>query len=626
MGHYKSNVRDLEFNLFEVFNRQEILGSGPYSEVDQDTAREILHEVGRLAENELAESLLDSDRNPPVFDPATGSVAIPASFTKSYKAYLDAGWWRLDVPTELGGTVVPPSLRWAVAELVLGSNPAVHMYSAGFGFSKILYHLGNDDQKKLAHHIVDHQWGATMVLTEPDAGSDVGAGRTKAVQQPDGTWHITGVKRFITSAEADFYDNVVHFVLARPEGGGAGTKGLSLFVVPKFHVDLETGELGERNGAHVTNVEHKMGLKASTTCEITFGDKQPAVGTLVGDTHDGIAQMFKIIEFARMMVGTKAIATLSTGYLNALDYAKQRVQGADLTQMTDKAAPRVTITKHPDVRRSLMLQKAYAEGLRALVIYTASQQDVVDQAQLASGSDEPEKGSPAAMASRVNDLLLPIVKGVGSERAWVLLGTESLQTFGGSGFLQDYPIEQYVRDAKIDTLYEGTTAIQGLDFFFRKIIRDKGKAVTYISTQIQEFVKGADGADGSLVVERELLGKGLEDLQGILGFMVGELMNSDPRAGDGSSVTNLYKVGQNTSRLLLCAGDLVVGWLLLRQAEVAKAALDAGTASAKDQRFYEGKVAAASFFARTVLPKIAAERQIAEATDNSLMDVSEDAF
>jgi alkylation response protein AidB-like acyl-CoA dehydrogenase len=625
MGHYKSNLRDLEFNLFEVFNRQEVLGSGPYSEVDEDTAREILHEVGRLAENELAASLLDSDRNPPVFDPATSSVTIPASFTKSYKAYLDAGWWRLDVPAELGGTVIPPSLRWAVAELVLGSNPAVHMYSAGFAFAKVLFHLGTDDQKKMAHHLVDKQWGATMVLTEPDAGSDVGAGRTKAVQQPDGTWHITGVKRFITSAEADFFDNVVHFVLARPEGGGAGTKGLSLFVVPKFNVDLETGELGERNGAYVTNVEHKMGLKASTTCEVTFGDKQPAVGTLLGDTHDGIAQMFRIIEFARMMVGTKAIATLSTGYLNALEYAKQRIQGADLTQMTDKLAPRVSITHHPDVRRSLMLQKAYAEGLRALVIYTATQQDIIDQAQLSGGSDELEKGSEAAMASRVNDLLLPIVKGVGSERAWVLLGTESLQTYGGSGFLQDYPIEQYVRDAKIDTLYEGTTAIQGLDFFFRKIIRDKGKAVTHLSTQIQEFVKVADDSDFQHT-ERELLGKGLEDLQGILGFMVTELMNSDPRGGEGSSIENLYKVGQNTSRLLLCAGDLVVGWLLLRQAEVAKAALDAGTASVKDQKFYEGKIAAASFFARTVLPKIAAERQIAEATDNSLMDVSEDAF
>ena len=370
------------------------------------------------------------------------------------------------------------------------------MYSAGFAFAKVLYALGTDDQKALAQHLVDQHWGATMVLTEPDAGSDVGAGRTKAVQQPDGTWHITGVKRFITSAEADFYDNVVHFVLARPEGAGAGTKGLSLFIVPKYHVDLETGEKGERNGAFVTNVEHKMGLKVSTTCEVRFGevDGIPAVGTLLGEVHDGIAQMFKIIEFARMMVGTKAIATLSTGYLNALDYAKERVQGADLTQMTDKAAPRVTITHHPDVRRSLMLQKAYAEGLRALVLFTASQQDTVDVAgHAAGGSEDFEAGSAADMAVRVNDLLLPLVKGCGSERAWVLLGTESLQTFGGSGFLQDYPIEQYVRDSKIDSLYEGTTAIQGMDFFFRKIVRDKGQALGHLATQIQEFAKGGGG-------------------------------------------------------------------------------------------------------------------------------------
>ncbi|MFZ5870235.1 MAG: acyl-CoA dehydrogenase [Actinomycetota bacterium] len=625
MGHYKSNLRDIEFNLFEVFNRQELLGSGPYEDVDADTAREILAEVGRLAENELAASLLESDRTPPVFDPATHEVSMPEAFTKSYQAYVDAEWWRMDVPAELGGTVVPPSLRWAVAELVLGSNPAVHMFSAGFAFAKVLYLLGTEQQKRLAGHMVDKHWGATMVLTEPDAGSDVGAGRTKAVQQPDGTWHITGVKRFITSAEAPFFDNVVHFVLARPEGAGPGTKGLSLFVVPKYHVDPETGELGERNGAFVTNVEHKMGLKVSTTCEVRFGevDGIPAVGTLLGDVHDGIAQMFKIIEFARMMVGTKAIATLSTGYLNALDYAKERVQGPDLTRMTDKTAPRVTITHHPDVRRSLMLQKAYAEGLRALVLYTATQQDAVDAAgRAAGGSEDFEAGSTADMAVRVNDLLLPIVKGVGSERAWVLLGTESLQTFGGSGFLQDYPVEQYVRDAKIDTLYEGTTAIQGMDFFFRKIVRDKGQALAHIATQVQELVKG--GADGDpLARERELLGQALDDVQGIVGFMVGQLMASDPRA-EGGDVTNLYKVGQNTTRLLMAAGDLVVGWLLLRQAEVALAALPG--ASVKDRPFYEGKVAAARFFARTVLPRLSSERAVAEATDNALMEVDEAAF
>ena len=619
MSHYKSNVRDLEFNLFELLGRDEVLGSGPYSDVDADTAREMIKELARLAENELGDSLLDSDRNPPVYDPKTKSATLPESFKKSYQAYLDSGFQAVDLPEEFDGTVVPPSLKWAMNELVLGANPAIGMYAATFAFSKLLYILGNDDQKKLAKWIADGSWGATMVLTEPDAGSDVGAGRTKAVQQPDGTWHITGVKRFITSAEQDMTDNIVHFVLARPEGAGPGTKGLSLFIVPKYHVDLETGAIGDRNGVYVTNVEHKMGLKVSTTCELTFGDGEPAIGTLLGDVHDGIAQMFRVIEHARMLVGTKAIATLSTGYLNALDYAKQRVQGADMTTPA-KDAPRVTITHHPDVRRSLMLQKAYAEGLRSLVLYTASQQDVVDTEFLRTGSEQPEPGSAAEQASKLNDLLLPLVKGVGSERAWVLLGTESLQTFGGSGFLQDYPVEQYVRDAKIDTLYEGTTAIQGQDFFFRKIVKDQFASLLTLAGQITETVKGGDGSE-TLQAERELLGTALADVQGIAEWLATTSMG----ALEEGKADQIYKVGLNTSRFLLAAGDLVIGWLLLRGAEVAQARLDAGDAGA-DAEFYQGKVAAAKFFAANVFPRLTAERAMAEATDLSLMQLPEGAF
>ncbi len=627
MGHYKSNLRDLEFNLFEVFDRSSVLGTGPYEDVDVETAREILREVARLSENELADSFFDADRNPPVFDPATNTVTIPESFKRSYKAYQDAGWGMLSVPGELGGTVVPPSLMWAASELVLGSNPAVYMYGAGYGFARILYELGNEEQRKIAAHMVDQQWGCTMVLTEPDAGSDFGAGRTKAIQQPDGTWHIEGVKRFITSAEHDMMDNIIHLVLARPEGGAPGTKGLSLFVVPKFLVDPQTGALGERNGAYVTNVEHKMGLKVSSTCELRFGEKHPAIGTLVGDVHDGTAQMFRVIENARMMVGTKAIATLSTGYLNALDYAKQRVQGADLTQTMDKTAPRVTIIHHPDVRRSLMLQKSYAEGLRALVLFTAMQQDIVDQYRHAHDGAEPAKGTPEHLTARLNDLLLPLVKGCGSERAWVLLGTESLQTYGGSGFLQDYPVEQYVRDAKIDTLYEGTTAIQGQDFFFRKIVRDQGQALQALAAEMMTTVTGpGDGAEDPLAAERKLLGKAIEDLQGIIACMIGAAMQSNPKmAGANADVRNLYKVGQNTTRLLMAAGDAIIGWLLMRQAEVATAKLAGGVGGA-DVDFYTGKVAAARFFARNVLPRLSAERAIAEGVDNALMDVPESAF
>ncbi|HEX8761488.1 MAG TPA: acyl-CoA dehydrogenase [Pseudonocardiaceae bacterium] len=611
MGHYKSNLRDLEFNLFEVFRIQDLMGSGPFAEMDLDTAHDVLAEIDRLARGPLAESFADSDRNPPVFNPDSHTVELPAAFKKSFRALWDGEWYRLDLPTELGGYGAPPTLRWAGSELMLGANPAAFMYSGGPNMARVVHNEGTAEQQRWAQFMIDRGWSSTMVLTEPDAGSDVGAARTKAIPQPDGSWHIEGVKRFITSAEHDLTENIMHMVLARPERPGIdpvpGTKGLSLFLVPKYRFDTNAGELGDRNGVFVTGVEHKMGIKVSTTCELTFGGHgTPAVGWLLGDVHNGIAQMFRVIEYARMMVGTKAIATLSTGYLNALEYAKERVQGADITQMRDKSAPRVTITHHPDVRRMLMLQKAYAEGLRALYLYTATYQDTVELG-----------GEDAERAARVNDLLLPVVKGVGSERAYEML-TLSLQTMGGSGFLQDYPIEQYIRDAKIDSLYEGTTAIQSQDFFFRKIIRDRGQAIGHLNSEIQAFLD-ASGDNGRLKEERALLATALGDLQSMLSAMIGFVMSAqqDPR--------NTYKVAQQTVRFLMSTGDVLIGWLLLRQAEVALAALDRET-TAKDQAFYQGKVAAASFFARNVLPELSARRAIVEATDNALMDVPEAAF
>ncbi|GGO60390.1 acyl-CoA dehydrogenase [Nonomuraea cavernae] len=601
MGHFKSNLRDLEFNLFEVFGRGEILGTGPYADVDEDVARSLLNEVSRLASGVFADSFEEGDRHPPVFDPETGSVTMPAGFKKSYKALVDGGWAHLDLPTDLGGPGIPRSLAWATAEMTLGANPALYMYAAGPSFAYTLWKVGTDDQKRFAELAIERNWGATMVLTEPDAGSDVGAGRAKATQQPDGTWHIEGVKRFITSAEHDLTENIFHLVLARPEGHGPGTKGLSMFLVPKFHVNLENGELGERNGVYVTNVEKKMGLKVSTTCELTFGDKHPAIGWLVGDVHEGIKQMFMVIEHARMMVGTKAIATLSTGYLNALEYAKARLQGADLTQMSDKTAPRVPITRHPDVRRELMLQKSYAEGMRALVLYTATFQDTI---QL----------NPADQhAQAMNDLLLPLVKGVGSERSYELLA-RSLQTLGGSGYLQEYPIEQYIRDAKIDSLYEGTTAIQGLDLFFRKILRNQGAALGSLLTEIDAFASSEAG-NGRLKEERKLLAEAVADVKAMGDTMAGWAI------GSLEAPKEVYKVGLNTTRFLLALGDLVIGWLLLRQAEVALAKLVDG-----EDAFYQGKVAAASFFATTVLPRLAAERRVAAATGLDLMELPEEAF
>jgi alkylation response protein AidB-like acyl-CoA dehydrogenase len=611
VGHYKSNVRDQEFNLFEVFGLGKVLGTGDYTDIDVDTAREMLGEMARLAAGPIAESFADADRNPPVFDPKTHSVALPESFKRSMRALLDGGWDKVGLVEDLGGMPMPRSLQWALIEHILGANPAAYMYAMGAGMAEILYKNGTDEQKKWAMLAAARGWGATMVLTEPDAGSDVGAGRTKAVQQDDGTWHIDGVKRFITSGDSDnLFENIIHLVLARPAGAGPGTKGLSLFLVPKFHFDPETGEPGERNGVFVTNVEHKMGLKVSSTCELSMGQHgTPAVGWLVGEVHDGIAQMFDVIEQARMMVGTKAIATLSTGYLNALEYAKDRVQGADMTQMTDKTAPRVTITHHPDVRRSLMTQKAYAEGLRALYLYTATYQDTAVAKAVHDVDSE--------LAVKVNDLMLPIVKGVGSEQAYAKL-TESLQTFGGSGFLQDYPIEQYIRDAKIDSLYEGTTAIQAQDFFFRKIVRDKGVALAHVAGQIEQFV-GNESGNGRLKAERALLATAMEDVQAMAATLTGYLMAAQENPAE------LYKVGLGSVRFLMSVGDLVIGWLLAKQAAVAIEALDAG-ASDSDRAFYEGKIGVASFFAKNFLPLLTSTRHIIENLDNDLMELDEAAF
>ncbi|MGB3893352.1 acyl-CoA dehydrogenase [Mycolicibacter sinensis] len=615
MGHYKSNVRDLEFNLFELLGLEQCLdpelSGGAFGDLDGDTVRQMLAEAARLAEGPVAESFAESDRHPPVFDPATHTVALPEPFKASLRAWQEGEWFRIGLTEDVGGVPAPAIVSWAINELVLGANPAVFMFMAGPVFANILYDLGNEQQKHWAAMAIDRNWGATMVLTEPDAGSDVGAGRTKAIEQPDGSWHIDGVKRFITNGDSDdLFENIMHMTLARPEGAGPGTKGLSLFLVPKYLPDPETGEPGERNGVFVTGLEHKMGLKVSTTCELTFGQHDvPAKGWLVGDARNGIAQMFHVIEYARMMVGTKAIATLSTGYLNALEYAKTRIQGADLTQMTDKTAPRVTIIHHPDVRRALMMQKVYAEGMRALYLYTAAHQNPQVAMQV-SGAD-------ADMAERVNDLLLPIVKGVGSERAYQYL-TESLQTFGGSGFLQDYPIEQYIRDAKIDSLYEGTTAIQAQDFFFRKIARDRGAALGHLVAQIDAFLDSGD-ARSELTDSRKLLAGALDDVRAMATTMTGYLLGSQQDSRE------LYRVGLESVRFLLSVGDLVIGWLLLWQAEIALGALD-GEISENDTNFYRGKVTAAMFFAGNVLPRLSAERRIVENDDLAVMELSEDAF
>ncbi|MGW4332294.1 acyl-CoA dehydrogenase [Rhodococcus koreensis] len=608
MAHYKSNVRDLEFNLFEVLELGRVLDTGVYGDLDRELVTDILQEVSRLAEGPVAESFEVADRAPTTFDVDSNSVVVPDALAKTVRIVAESGWAQLGLPAGMGGSAAPSVLVWAVNEMLSSANAPLTFFNFSTTIARVVFEFGTAQQKQWAKTGLERGWAGTMVLTEPDAGSDVGAGRTKAIAQPDGTWHIQGVKRFITNGDVgDTAENIFHLVLARPEGAQPGTKGLSLFYVPKWHFDPVTMELGERNGVFVTGLEKKMGIKSSPTCELTFGGTDvPAVGWLVGDVHDGIAQMFRVIESARMTVGTKAIGTLSTGYLNARDYAKERIQGVDMTEMRNPAAPRVPIAHHPAVRHSLVLQKAYAEGLRAVYLYTAAHQDREVALEVS--------GANADLAQRVNDLLLPIVKGVGSERACELL-TRSLQIFGGSGYLQDYPLEQYLRDSIIDTLYEGTTAIQAQDFLFRKVLRDKGVALSHVTEQIERFI---GSAPAELRAECALLHVALGDI----GEMVAAFGCYAAGTNDGREI---YKAGLGAVRLLEAVGDLLIGWRLLVQASVSLTTL-ASAPAAKDVPFYKGKITTASYFAKTVLPGITATKQSVLDLDLEIMELDENAF
>ncbi|MDY7226105.1 acyl-CoA dehydrogenase [Hyalangium rubrum] len=600
-NHYKPNLRDLQFNLFEFLDiGRTSLGKGPFGDFDETAARQTLETFAQVCVNEIAPSFAEADQHPPVLE--NGKVTLPPGLKRAIHAYFESGMNQLELPPHMGGLGAPPTLTWATFELLVGANAPVAFYTLGTLVARVIDRLGTDSQKKrYLPTMIDQRWIGTMVLTEPDAGSDVGAARAKARHVGGDVWEIEGVKRFITSAEHDASDNIIHMVLARPEGAGPGTKGLSLFIVPKFWVD-EDGKMGERNGVVCTKLEHKMGIKGSVTCELTFGDGKPARGLLLGEVHEGIRQMFHIIEQARMAVGMKSMATLSTAYQNALEFTKERVQGADLLAARDKGAPRVSIIRHPDVRRMLMAQKAHSEGMRALCLFTTS---IQDQVEIKGG----HRATDAAELDALNDLLLPLVKGYCSEKAYEMLGV-SLQCFGGSGYLADYPIEQYIRDQKIDTLYEGTTHIQALDLLMRKVARDGGATLQGLLSQVRQTAD-SDLGGKELESERAALGKALTELETMLGTLMSKLGDS------------LYHVGLQGNRVLMAVAEVIIGWLLVRHAEVA---LERTKVNPGDKAFYAGKLASARWFCREVLPGISHSARMVEQSALDLMEVPEEAF
>lgn len=601
--HYRANLRDVSFNLFEVLRIQDTtIGKGAFG-LDRDEVEGALSAVAELAEGPYGAGFAAADREGLRFD-GKGNVQIPKGVRDSLDAYFGADWHLLESPQALGGYGAPPSVAWAAFEFLAGSHAAATFYLLGAVNARVIANNGTPAQiARFARPAVQRKWGGTMCLTEAEAGSDVGEARSSAVHVEADMWKLSGTKRFITNGDSDVFENILHLVLARREGAAPGTKGLSTFIVPKF-IPKEDGSPGERNGFWVTKVEHKMGLHASATCEMVMGDDRgPCFGWLVGDRHDGIRQMFQVIEHARMAVGVKSFATLSAAYINALAYARDRVQGPDLARATEKTAPRVEILRHPDVRRMLMAQKASVEGLRSLALYTAW---VQDQVELQGGH-----GSEGADAmDRRNDLLLPLVKGYGSERCWEML-TLSLQTLGGSGYICDHPMEQYLRDQKIDSLYEGTTHIQSLDLLFRKIARDGGQTFGALLEEIKAEAEDASGGD-ALAETRQRLLRALGDMEGLFAALMGKMEDS------------IYHVGLHANVVLQSVAELVVGWRLLVGARVAAAALS--TASKRDIGFYNGKIAAAHYWSTQVLPNLTLARKRMEQSDLSLMSLNDAAF
>lgn len=545
ISHFQSDLPDMEFNLFTLFNLENLLDKMPELGMDKETVISLLNEVNRLADEDLAKTFSDKSFAAPYFDKETKNVVLDPELKNSFEKYLAGGWNELGMAKELGGTPVPQLLQWSINEILVGANPALFLYITMMSFANLLVVEGNTKQREWAKLMFEKKWCATMMLTEADAGSDVGAGRTKATLRDDGSWSLTGSKRFITSGEHDLSDNIMHFVLARPEGAKLGTKGLSLFVVPKFHI-LEDGSLGERNGIYASSLEQKMGIKYSATCEMQLGEKEECIGYLLGDKHDGIKQMFKIIENARMMVGVKAIATLSTAYLGALKYAKERVQGFQITD-TNRMQGQVAIIEHLQVKQDLALLKVMSEGLRSLIMFTASVQDEIisDPADVALHS--------------LNDFLLPVLKGYGSETAYRLIGEKALSIYGGSGYTSDWPLEQYLRDAKIDTLYEGTTNIQANDLFFRKIIKDQGVGLSALLSRFQ--------SRGSYPVEIShevgIFKDSCLAYQNVVEYMVGLTMESVANP----ALLNLLTT--KTNKLLNFTGELLLGWLVIESYAVA---------------------------------------------------------
>ncbi|MBF0201080.1 MAG: acyl-CoA dehydrogenase [Desulfamplus sp.] len=600
MAQLAADRRDVDFVLHEQFGIEQLSEHECFADFNAKTIDMIVSEARQLAIKELLPLMGEGDLEGCTFH--DGQVKVPGSFHRAYDLFRKGGWIAMCEDTAWGGQGMPATVALAADNYFNAANYPFMLHNIlAQGAGKLIERFGTELQKKLfLKNLYSGQWGGSMLLTEPDAGSDVGALTTKALPNGDGTYSITGNKIFISSGETDLVPNIIHPVLARIEGAPPGTAGISLFLVPKIWVNHD-GSLGEPNDIICTGIEEKMGIHASPTCSMALGSRDICRGTLLGEENRGMRAMFVMMNRARLHVGMQGFSCASASYLNALAYARRRIQGKSPEASTD-ADPRVPIIEHPDVRRMLLTMKSFTEGMRSLLFYTGFMEDMARVA----GSH----GEKALYQGRI-DILIPVAKGYVTDRAFEMCSL-GVQILGGYGFTRDFPQEQLLRDCKITQIFEGTNGIQAMDLLGRKLGRDQGPFEELLQ-EAQKTVARAREVSALKGIARALEGNILK-LKAVAGHLRKKLQSGD-----------IPWAFAQAHPFLEVTGDTLTAWMLLWRALTAVQKLESASGK-KDISFYEGQLRSAGFFMGSVLPVSLGRMEAILLDDRSVADMSDDLF
>jgi alkylation response protein AidB-like acyl-CoA dehydrogenase len=614
MAQEIADRRDVDFVLYEQFHVEEMQKYPGYEEFNRKTIDIIINEARSFAIKEILPTFAEGDRVGATFN--DGKVLIPTCFQRPLELFLENEWNSMTVPEELGGQGLPYLVAQAANDYLIGANCC--LTSLGFigrAAGEMIEIYGTKEQKNLfLKNMYTGKWSGTMVLTESEAGTDVGNLSTMAVKNSDGTYSITGNKIFISGGDHDFTENIIHPVLARIEGAPKGTKGISIFIVPKIWVN-EDGSLGEPNDVICTGIEKKMGIHAGPTCSLAFGSKGKCSGFLLGKENEGMKVMFRMMNEARLYVGTLGLVGASSAYLYALNYAKTRLQGRELDQMMNPDAPQVPIIRHPDVRRMLLWMKAHVEGMRSLVYFGSFCVDKTKKAET-----DKEKAHYQGLL----DFLTPIIKAHCSEKA-VEVCNQAMQVYGGYGYCAEYPVEQLLRDARIGPIYEGTNGIQAMDMLARKLGMNKGAA---FMSYLKEIQKTANTAKKIEIIK--ILGEKLEKVSS-------KMAETAFYLGKTAMSPNFKTAFAYASPLLDIIGDLTIAWMLLWRANIAAPKLANILKDNPDQKkdiieknknaaFYEGQIRSAEYFIQSVLPITLGKMDAIKNGNNAVIEIPEVAF